>query len=146
MTEDPSIKGDKLRDAIFIVWLANKFDRDIQTADLRRLSGYAGSGMYGGKESGWFTENEKGSLGLTEKGELYLRTKLLGSHDIVRGLFLYVALTFLMMLIQNYLYYEYNYTLIYKRTTLALASTTFILFYLVWYRFNWFFIKRKTIQ
>ena len=38
------IIGDKLRKALIIVWLANKFDRKIQISKLRRSIGYDSSG------------------------------------------------------------------------------------------------------
>ena len=74
MPDAPEIVGDKLRKALMIVWLANKFDRNIQISKLRRLIGYDSSGLYSAIDSGWFKE-ENGRLLLTEKANSYLQKK-----------------------------------------------------------------------
>ena len=142
MSDAPEIVGDKLRKALMIVWLANKFDRKIQLSKLRRLIGYDSSGLYSAIDSGWFKE-ENGRLLLTEKANSYLQKKLLTTHNLIRSLLTYMAVLLLGNLFQWFLLTYYGVYLVF--TPYALLAVIFILLFLVinWYRFCWWLIKTK---
>jgi hypothetical protein len=82
--DDKQIKGDKLRNAILLVWLASKYDKNLSAAKLRRIIGYDSSGLYSASESGWFKQ-EKDKIVLTDKANSYLHETLLKPHSNIRN-------------------------------------------------------------
>ena len=146
MSDAPEeIIGDKLRKALIIVWLANKFDRKIQISKLRRLIGYDSSGLYSAMDSGWFKE-ENGRLLLTEKANSYLQKNLLTTHSLIRRLLTYMAVFPLINLFQWFLLTYYNLYLVFN--PYGLLAAIFILFFFAmnWYRIYWWLIKTKNSE
>ena len=140
--KEKEIVGDKLRKALVVVWLANKYDKNIQTAKLRKIIGYDTSGLYSARETGWFKE-EEGRLVLTEKAGLYLQENLLLPHIITRRLLSYIAIFPLLNFIQWILLNYFN-ILLFADPLASLASIALlVLFILNWYRIYWWVLKRK---
>lgn len=146
MLKEPEIVGDKLRRALFIVWLATKFEKKISIADLRRLSGYSSSGIYSAKEAGWFTENKDGCIRVTDKGELYLEKNQLVVYKSIRQ-FMVSLLFFLFYLLIQKLSYQYFGILMMSRVSWLIMSMIIILIMIFfWYRIIWFLEKRATLR
>jgi len=143
MSNEPEIVGDKLRKAIFIVWLSNKFEKGISRAELRRLSGYKSSGLYSAKEEGWFTENDKGKLGLAPEAELYLEKNLISPHKIIKLLLSYLLLFISLLIIQEFLVLKYEMLLRFNIFGSTIAAIILILIIVFWYRIFWFLEKRS---
>ena len=79
------VRGDKLRNAIFYVYLHNRFTKDkIKVADLKKTVGYGSGGAYSAFDSRYLEkENEK--IGLTEEGEEYVKDRILPQFDVYRS-------------------------------------------------------------
>jgi hypothetical protein len=137
VNEEPTIKGDKLRRAIFLVWLSNQFNEKLSYSELGRMVSYTSSGLYTGKEGGWFIENMNGELTLTDKSELYLQKNQLEFSKLIRILLAYMVIIFVTLLVQHYVYYEYDFLLMFNRATLIFGIVIMFLLYHFWYRILW---------
>jgi len=137
-----TIRGDKLRKAMFLVWLANRFNDYITVADLRRMCGYASSGIYSAKESGWFIE-KNGNINLTDKGELYLEKNILNLHESIRGLIASIIIMTCSLIIQNIFYHKLNILIMFRAVFLVPTLILLLGFHLFWYRIIWHYKKRK---
>ena len=140
--EGSEIKGDKLRRAILIIWLANKFDEQLSISDLRRLCGYTGSGIYSAKEAGWFIEKEGKFIELSEKGQLYLEKNILVLYRTVKLLIIFSIFPLSLLLIQKLMYKNLNILLLFNEYSLCIAIILFIFMFIYLYRIMWFFEKR----
>jgi hypothetical protein len=140
--DDKQIKGDKLRNAILIVWLASKYDKNLSAAKLRRIIGYDSSGLYSASESGWFKQ-EKDKIVLTDKANSYLHETLLKPHSNIRTLLIYFAFVPAINFLDWYLLTSFNINMSYHPLVSIAFFILFLLIALNWYRLVWWTFKRK---
>jgi len=85
LRKEDSIKGDKLRDLILLVYLNNKYGlgKKIKISKLKEFLGYSTGGLYNAlDESGFFIRKGDG-IALSASGETYAGKKLLGQIQMV---------------------------------------------------------------
>ena len=140
--DDIQIVGDKLRNAILIVWLASKYDKQLSASELRRIIGYDSSGLYSASESGWFKQ-EKDKIVLTDASNSYLHEKLIKPYSIVRTILIYIALFPLINFLDWYLLTSFNINMIYHPLASITSCVFCLLIALNWYRIVWWILKRK---
>ena len=142
MTEIPEIPGDKLRNAILIVWFLNKFNETMPIASIRRMAGYQSSGIYSARESGWFRE-EGGKIVLTSEAELYCEKNILNKFKVVRIFALYAAYTLGILMINEYLILNHGKMLRFNIYSTFFAFIFIVIFGVFFYRFIWIFQKYR---
>lgn len=144
MSDVPRIKGDKLRKAMFVVWLANKFDKGISKSELARLSGYKGTGLYSASEHDWFKEGpDDDMIRLTEKAELYLKENQLKTYDLAKMLFVVMTYFLGLLALQDIFLDVFNLEFKYEWQHLFPVIIVFIIVIRYFYRIVWYFMKRK---
>ena len=142
MSDAPELVGDKLRQAILIVWFLNKFNENISTAAIRKMAGYEGSGIYSAMESGWF-KVENGVITLSPDAELVCEKKILPKFKIARTFILYLAYTPLLLILNEYLVRKYSLMLRFNYEVTLVTIFVALICWLFFYRIAWFNIKRK---
>lgn len=142
MSEAPEIVGDKLRNAILIVWFLNKFNEDISTAAIRKMAGYEGSGVYSAMDRGWFIV-ESGVIKLTPAAELYCEKKILPRFKIARVFILFLAYTPLLLLLNEYLIRTYGLMLRFNYEVMLVTIFVAFFCWLFFYQLVWYNVKRK---
>jgi hypothetical protein len=99
-TDRDLLKGDKLRDLIFLVHLNNKYGKgENDVAEMKKVLGYSTGGIYSALDSSGYFERTATEIRLTEKGQKYLKSKVLPPYDALKTvgyaiLFLGFILTF----------------------------------------------------
>jgi hypothetical protein len=84
--KDGLVRGDKLRNVIYYVYLHNQFSKDkIKVADLKKTVGYSTGGVYGAFESGYL-EKKNDEIFLTPKGEIYVKDKILPQFSMYKSM------------------------------------------------------------
>ena len=141
MNEDTEVRGDLLRKAIFVVWLANRYNKTISVSELTRIAGYSSSGIYSAKETGWLKIN--GNVTLPQKSELYLEKNILYYHKAVKQITLSILIFTIMMILQRYAYDQYNIILIGSPILLYASAIILIFLYIFWYRLLWIVTKNR---
>ena len=141
MNEDTEVRGDLLRKAIFVVWLANRYNKTISVSELTRIAGYSSSGIYSAKETGWLKIN--GNVTLPQKRELYLEKNILYYHKAVKQITLSILIFTIMMILQRYAYDQYNIILIGSPILLYTSAIILIFLYIFWYRLLWIITKNR---
>ena len=142
MNKDTEVRGDLLRKAIFVVWLANKFDKFISVAELARIAGYSSSGIYSAQEMGWFNIN--GNVILKPKAELYLEKNILFYHKAIKQIMISFLIFTILMILQRYAYDRYNIILMGSSLLLYTSATILIFLYIFWYRLLWLISRNRT--
>ena len=142
MSETPSVRGDKLRNAILVIWLANKFEKGISKSELARISGYKGTGLWSASEHDWFIENpEDNMIKLTEKAESYLKKNQLDTFYYARMVLVTIAYLLGILAAQDILMDTFNFALKYEWQHLSLPIIFLILVITNFYRIIWYFTK-----
>lgn len=142
---EDQIYGDKLRNAIMVIWLASKYAKNMSKSELRRISGYDSSGLYSAIESGWFRE-EGNTVILTEKAISYLKRNLLEYRTMIRTLFVFITIFPFINLLDWYLLTFHNINLVYNPLSSIASAIPILLIALNWYRIEWWLIKRKSVR
>jgi hypothetical protein len=84
--KDDFVRGDKLRNIIYYVYLHNKFSKDkIKVSDLKETVGYSTGGVYSAFESDYL-EKKNDEISLTTKGEKYVKEKILPQFSIYKSM------------------------------------------------------------
>ena len=79
------LKGDKLRDLILLVHLNNKYGKGRnEVSELKENLGYSTGGIYSALDSSGYFERKPDGVLLTQKGEAYLKSKVLPQYDIFK--------------------------------------------------------------
>lgn len=144
MSDVPIVKGDKLREAMRVVWFANKFEKGISTSELSRMSGYSSTGIWSAIEHGWFKEApEDKMIQLTDKGELYLKEKLLTSFELLRMVFALITSFLMFLALQDIFLDVFNIPLKYEWEHLFPSIVFLAVVYYFYYRIVWIVRKRK---
>lgn len=139
---EDQISGDKLRNAILVIWLASKYDKNLPKSDLRRISGYDSSGLYSAIEAGWFKE-EQDKVVLTDKAVSYLKKNIIEFRRVIKILLVFIGFFPLMNFLDWYLLTFKNINLIYEPISSIASTILLLLLALNWYRLEWWFLKRK---
>jgi hypothetical protein len=80
-----AVRGDKLRDMLFLIYMHNKFSKDkIKVADLKKIVGYSAGGAYSAFESPYIAKKGE-EIHLTEEGEEYVKNRILPHYDIYKS-------------------------------------------------------------
>ena len=137
------IVGDKLRNALMIVWLASKYDKNLSVSELRRMSGYDSSGLYSAMESGWFKQ-ETEKIVLTDKAVVYLYENLIQTHSLIKTILVYIAIFPLLNLFDWYLITSFNINLFYNPLASIASIILLLLLAFNWYRVVWWTLRRKS--
>lgn len=99
------VRGDLLRELIFLVYLRNKYDAkpDVKISTLKRLLGYSTGGIdYALKYSGFF-EIYHDQVKLSEKGKEYVKRELLPQYRILNPIGYFLILMGVLIFLQWYL-------------------------------------------
>lgn len=100
------IRGDKLRDAIFYVYLHNKFSKDkIKVADFKKTVGYGPGGAYSAFESKYI-EKMGDEIHLTEEGQDYVKSRILPQFNTYKS---YGNVLFFLGLFFFFQWFEWTY-------------------------------------
>lgn len=104
------IKGDMLRDLIFLVYLNNKYGlgKRIRIAKLKKFIGYSTGGVYSAlDESGYFLR--KGDeIRLSKEGEKYVRKKLLPHYMAFNIVSYFIIFVGVLLLVHWFLRTRYD--------------------------------------
>jgi len=138
------LKGDKLRDLILLVHLNNKYGKGRNdTPELKEILGYSTGGIYNALNESGFFERRTDGLHLTNKGEDYLRGRILPQYDIFKTM----GLTFVFL---GFVFYLQWFQWTYKQTNLVfpwysalsiIALGIFMRFFIL--RTKYFLVKRR---
>lgn len=139
---EPEIVGDKLRNAILVVWLASKFDKNTSKSELRRITSYDSSGLYSAIEAGWFKE-EQDRLVLTDKAIIYLRKNLVEQRTLSRMLLAILGFFPMMNFADWYMLTFLNVKVIYNPIASIASASLFLIVAFNWYRLEWWTLRRK---
>lgn len=99
------IKGDKLREMIFLVYLNNKYGlgKRIEVRKLKDFLGYSTGGLYNAlDESGYFVRNVD-EITLSEKGKRYVRSELMQYYRAFNPIGHFLIFLGLVLILQWYL-------------------------------------------
>lgn len=109
------LRGDMLRELIFLVYLRNKYDLkpEVRVSTLKSLLGYSAGGIdYALKYSGFF-ETKGDKIKLSTKGEGYVRRELLPHYKTFAPIgYLLIFLGFLLIL-QWYVFENFDVSIIF---------------------------------
>ena len=142
MAESPELRGDRLRRLIFAVWLAKKFDPTISRMELAKIAGYRESASTYGVVD-WVRFGTDSSAALTEKGKLYLESKILYLHRAIRLMLSSVIVFLSLLIIQRYAYDSFGVILMFDMRSLILAVVSTLFFSIFWYRLLWSISKLR---
>lgn len=99
--KEESLRGDKLRELIFWVYLHNKYEKDkIRMSFLKEKVGYQSpGGLYSAIDSSGYFDRKNDEITLTQKGVDYLNKQILPQYKVfnpVGNLLIILGLTFLL--------------------------------------------------
>ncbi len=102
-----SLKGDKLRDLILLVYLNNKYGkRRNDISELKDNLGYSTGGIYSALDQSGYFERKPDGISLSSKGEAYLRKYVLPQYEILK-IVGYAIMFIAFILILQWLYWTY---------------------------------------
>jgi hypothetical protein len=143
LTKKKDVKGDKLRNVMFFVYLHEKFSKDkIKVADLKKTIGYSTGGIYSAFESDYL-EKEQDKIHLTEEGEDYVTRRILPQFDVYRSYGFVLIIFGLFFFLQWFLWVYARYPMIpsWWFPLMLLAFGLFLRFFAL--RFDFILIKRR---
>jgi lipid-A-disaccharide synthase-like uncharacterized protein len=144
LVKEKEVRGDKLKDLLFYVYMHDRFSQDkIKVADLKKIAGYKRSGVYGAFESSRYVTKENDEIHLTQEGKEYVESRILPRFDFFKwfgNMLILLGAFFLMQ------WYEWTYQNIPLLPTWYLAVTVFgtgffLRFFVL--RFYFFIVKRR---
>ena len=109
------VRGDMLRELIFLVYLRNKYDLkpEVSISTLKSLLGYSAGGIdYALKYSGFF-ETKGDKIRLSEKGEEYVRKELLPHYKTFAPLGYFLILLGFLFILQWYIFVNFKHSIIF---------------------------------
>ncbi len=113
--EKEKVRGDMLRELIFLVYLRNKYDLkpDVRVSTLKNLLGYSAGGLdYALKYSGFF-ETKGDEIRLSKKGEDYVRKQLLPTYKAFNPIGYFLILLGFLFILQWYMFENFNTSIIF---------------------------------
>ena len=109
------VRGDMLRELIFLVYLRNKYERepDVRVSILKSLLGYSAGGIdYALNYSGFF-ETEGNKIRLSKKGEDYVRRELLPHYRTFAPVGYFLIVLGVLFILQWYMSANFNVSIIF---------------------------------
>jgi hypothetical protein len=80
-----AVRGDKLRDVLFYVYMHNRFSKEkIQVSELKKIVDYSAGGVYNAFESP-FLEKTGDEIRLTEEGTKYVKDRILPQYGVYQS-------------------------------------------------------------
>jgi hypothetical protein len=141
---EEKLKGDKLRDLIFLVYLNNKYGKgENKISELEEIAGYRSpGGVYHALDSSGYFDRDKGEIKLTELGTKYLNSKILGEFRLANTVGNALIIISLVSLLQ-WIYWTYFHVIIMQWYAFIplLAGGLFIRFFVL--RINYWIIKKQ---
>jgi lipid-A-disaccharide synthase-like uncharacterized protein len=144
VVEKKEVRGDKLKDLILYVYAHERLSEDkIKVADLKRIVGYSTGGVYSAFASSGYITNKNDEIHLTQKGEEYVKNRILSRFDILKWCGNILILLGAFFLIQWLMWIYQNVPLIPTwYLALTVLGTGFFLRLLV-LRYYFFSVKRR---
>ena len=144
MVKKKEVRGDKLRDMIFAVYLHNSFSKDrMKVADLKRIVGYSTGGFYSALESSGYFTQENNKINLTQEGKEYVKDEISPRFDIFKSFGNYLFMLGFFFLAQWAFWTYLKVAMIPEwYWTLLIFGCAFFLRFLV-LRFSYFMMKRR---
>lgn len=108
--EKEKVRGDMLRELIFLVYLRNKYDLkpEVKVSTLKSLLGYSAGGIdYAIKYSGFF-ETKGDEIKLSKKGEDYVKRELLPPYKAFNPVGYFLILLGFLLILQWYMFVNFN--------------------------------------
>jgi hypothetical protein len=142
--EKDQLKGDKLRDLIFLVHLNNKYGKgknDI--SELKRVLSYSTGGIYSALDSSGYFERTPTEIKLTDKGQKYLKNRVLPPYETLKTvgyaiLFLGAILTLQWV---DYTYFNQYLVFPWYSNLSFIFLGTFMIFFIL--RMKYYLAKRR---
>ena len=129
-SEKKRVRGDMLRDLIFLVYLRNKYDLkpEVKVSTLKNLLGYSAGGIdYALNYSGFF-ETKGDKIKLSKKGEDYVRRELLPHYKTFAPVGYFLILLGFLFILQWYMFAKFEIPIIFGwETGLLLISGGLVL-------------------
>jgi phosphoglycerol transferase MdoB-like AlkP superfamily enzyme len=129
---------------IFLVHLNNKYDNGRnEISELKSILGYSTGGIYSALDSSGYFEKKTNGIILTEKGEDYLRSRILPQYDIFKILgyaFIFLGLVFTLQW-WEWTYLETNLLFPWYTNVSIIALGIFLSFFIL--RAKYFMVKRN---
>jgi hypothetical protein len=141
---EEKLRGDKLRDLILLVYLNNKYGKGSnEIPALRETLRYSVGGIYSALDSSGYFERKTDRIELTEKGEEYLKSKILTQYSLINSVSNMLILLGFVFLVQwiDWNYAHYALILPWYSCLILLGCGLFIRFFTL--RLNYWFIKRR---
>jgi len=113
--EKERVRGDMLRELIFLVYLRSKYDLrpDVRISTLKNLLGYSAGGIdYALNYSGFF-ETKGDDIKLSKKGEDYVRKELLPHYKTLAPVGYFLILLGGLLILQWYMFARFNVSIIF---------------------------------
>ena len=113
--EKEKVRGDMLRELIFLVYLRNKYDLkpEVRVSTLKNLLGYSAGGIdYALNYSGFF-ETKGDKIELSKKGEDYVRRELLPHYKTFAPVGYFLILLGVLFILQWYMFTNFNVPIIF---------------------------------
>lgn len=147
MVKEKEVRGDKLKDLIFYVYMHDMFSKDkIKVADLKKIVGYSTGGVYSAFESSSYITKENDEIRLTQEGEEYVKSRILPRFDIFESYGNILIMLGAFFFIQWFMWTYLNVPLIptwYLALT-VLGTGFFLRFFVL--RFYFFSVKRRSAR
>ncbi len=108
--EKEKVRGDMLRELIFLVYLRNKYDLkpEVRVSTLKSLLGYSAGGInYAINFSGFF-ETKGDKIKLSKKGEDYVRRELLPPYKAFNAVGYFLVLLGSLIVLQWYMFENFH--------------------------------------
>jgi len=109
------VRGDMLRELIFLVYLRNKYDLkpEVRVSTLKSLLGYSAGGIdYALKYSGFF-ETKGDEIKLSKKGKEYVKRELLPRYKNFAPIGYFLILLGVLFILQWYMFAKFNVSIIF---------------------------------
>ena len=113
--ETERVRGDMLRELIFLVYLRNKYDLkpDVKISTLKNFLGYSAGGIdYALNYSGFF-ETEGDEIRLSKKGDEYVKKELLPQYKSFVPVGYFLILLGGLLILQWYMFTNFNVSIIF---------------------------------
>ena len=145
MVRQKDVRGEKLMDLIFAVYLHNRSSKDkIKVADLKKTVGYSSAGgVYSAIDSSDYFIRENDEIYLTQKGKEYVKEKILPRFDAYKSHGNSLILLGFFFLVQWFLWTYLEVAIIppWYLTLLIFGGGFFLRFFVL--RLNYFMMKRR---
>ena len=109
------VRGDMLRELIFLVYLRNKYDLkpEVRVSTLKSLLGYSAGGIHYALNYSGFFETKGDKIKLSQKGEDYVRRELLPHYKTFAPVGYFLILLGFLFILQWYMFAEFNVSIIF---------------------------------